>query len=505
MVLRLGPPVLILLGASLGLAAMFLDWTGDGRGIDYILPGQRFQQAHQLPLPLTILAIGIFVGVGVTFLSGASNFLGLRRGRSVLRWSGVIAALMMAAFPVLAHFSYEFWRYYNEYGLGVFRSGDWGPGLSIALAGGFLAIAGVVLSKIVERRPQMGQFLLLGSLVLLGTILASCGGAQSFQTAAGTPPGSGAGWRAIGPEGIDVTSLSISPDYSRDDTIFLGLAGWDLGVFRSTDGGDNWQEVYEGLRGPVAPWVVVSPAFTSDGTLFAGRGNGGVYRSTDGGDSWKRVSRGIPRYEDDGERCGYHIVYDLAFSPSFASDTTVYVGSGNGLFRSTDGGDTWRRVDQGLTSDRVTHVVLSPSFASDNTLFVMGSDFGEAPHLFRSTDRGDTWQKVYSYDEVLEGNFVPWVAVSPEFATDSAIFTSKVCGGVFRSTDGGDTWQDVSQQLTVPAIALSPDYHTCDPPGFTSLVFSPSFTADSSLFVRTEVGIFQLTEFSVADQSLPGT
>jgi hypothetical protein len=107
---------------------------------------------------------------------------------------------------------------------------------------------------------------------------------------------------------------------------------------------------------------------------------------------------------------------------------------------------------------------------------------------------------VYSYHEIFEGNFEPWVVVSPSFATDDTLFTSKVCGGLFRSIDGGDTWQEVSQQFTVPAIALSPGYHTCDPPGFRSLVFSPSFTTNSNLFVWTEVGIFQLSNFSMIEE-----
>ena len=103
-------------------------------------------------MPLTILAIGAIVGAGVACLSGASSLIYLRRGRSVFRWLGVIAALMMAAFPILAHFGYEFWRYYNEYGVGVFQSGDWGTGLWLALVGGGLAVAGVALSRMAERR-----------------------------------------------------------------------------------------------------------------------------------------------------------------------------------------------------------------------------------------------------------------------------------------------------------------------------------------------------------------
>ena len=155
----------------------------------------------------------------------------------------------------------------------------------------------------------MRRYSLPGSLVLLGIILASCSGVQSFQTSS---QGSiGADWRAIGPDRIKVTALAISPAYPSDRTLFIGLHGWDLGVFHSTDGGDSWEEVYEGLRGSSVPWVVVSPGFASDRTLFAGRGNGGVVRSTDGGDSWEKANTGLARHQDVDQCCGYYGVTGL--------------------------------------------------------------------------------------------------------------------------------------------------------------------------------------------------
>ena len=544
------PSLLILAGAGLGLAALFLNWTGDGRGIDYIRPGMRFQQGYQLPLPLTLLAIGAVMGVGISLFIGFWGLFNPRLGRPIVRWSGGIAGLTVASLPIAAHYGYEFWNNYIEYGIGVFRSEDWGTGLWLALAGGVVALAGVALSKIVDKRPRAGPPGHLAALVLMGAVLVSCGQAQSFHTPAQTSPGSETGWRAVGPEGINVTSLAVSPDFPNDRTIFMGLQGWDLGVFRSTDGGESWEEVYEGLRGTIAPWVAVSPTYASDRTLFAGRGNGGVYRSNDGGDSWRKASRGFPRFEDIGECCGYYPAFSLEFSPAYATDRTVYLGSSDGVFRSTDGGDTWQGVVEGLSDTWIIAITLSPSFVSDNTLFVVAQDpnwdsgsslfistnrgdtwrpitanlgplgrlprwIGSSGHkwimsglsvspsyaedgslyaatldgLLKSSDRGQTWKEVFSYD--WQGNFEPWVVVSPTYATDGTVYTSKVCGGVFRSTDRGATWQDVSEDFNVPTAALSSAPRGCNPPGIRFLLFSPSSAEDRDLLVWTEVGIFQ--------------
>ena len=414
----------------------------------------------------------------------------------------------------------------------------------------------------------MRPFTLLGSLVLLAIALVSCGDVQSFQSTS-NPSLVGTNWRAISPEGIDPISLAISPDFSNDSTLFMGLDGWDMGVFRSTDGGDSWQEVYEGLRGSAhGGWVVLSPNFASDRTVFAGRGNGGVVRSTDSGDSWKKANSGLPRYQDVGSCCGYYGVTGLVFSPSFASDSTVFLATWNGLYRSTNGGKTWQNMSQDLAETWVVQVLLSPSFGTDNTVFVLAEapggnalykstdrgetwrqltelqagfrglavpgeadspipnlrvdrwysvpsgivispDFGTDGTLFavtpgipplaedgllRSTDQGNTWETVYTSDRGRQG----WVVLSPNFGTDSTLFTSKVCESVFRSQDRGETWEEVTSELLFPLIGLVPGHHTCDPPGFRTIVFPPSSTTDSTLFVWTEVGIFQLSNFRIS-------
>ena len=248
---------------------------------------------------------------------------------------------------------------------------------------------------------------------------------------------------------------------------------------------------------PPTPWCSRRPLPATD-TVFLGTGNG-LFRSTDLGDTWHEVGQGLADTW----------VIHVAVSPAYGEDHTIFVvarnkdwDAGPALYRSADWGDTWHRVAQRLDVSLgrwiTTRLVLSPSFRADGTLFA-------ATHggLLCSTDRGGTGQTIYSYDEVLEGNFAPWVAISPDFANDNTLFTSKVCGGVARSTDRGDTWQEVGRDLTVPGVVLSSDYHVCNPPGFSSLVFTPSFTSDGTLFVWTEVGIFRISESPEAAAGLP--
>ena len=126
----------------------------------------------------------------------------------------------------------------------------------------------------------------------------------------------------------------------------------------------------------------------------------------------------------------------MAFSPSFKTDNTrfAFTGAGtseedSGLYRSTDGGDSWRRVF-GPRPSGLGHLALSPAFETDSTLF---ADTGV--YVFRSTDRGDAWK------EVLENPAqITSLALSPAFETDYTLYAA-THHALLPSTDGGDTWE----------------------------------------------------------------
>jgi photosystem II stability/assembly factor-like uncharacterized protein len=193
---------------------------------------------------------------------------------------------------------------------------------------------------------------------------------------------------------------------------------------------------------PQVQQLVAAP----DGTLFRVYG-GRLYRSEDGGRNWKLLGRGLPGRQ----------VAALAVSPNYAEDAALlaalssWSGLGAGLFRSTDGGDTWRPSTRGLTDLQVTHVVNSPTFSRDETIFLTAADAG----LFRSTDGGESWLGLADrYAEDVYDRDLGQLAVSPAYADDRLVIIAK--DRLLRSDDGGDSWTDTG----VPGglVAFSPHF-----------------------------------------------
>jgi photosystem II stability/assembly factor-like uncharacterized protein len=148
------------------------------------------------------------------------------------------------------------------------------------------------------------------------------------------------------------------------------LAATEDGLYESTDSGRKWR--LSGLRGQGVRTIVQHPVNSSK--ILAGTEDAGVFVSDDGGKSWRASNAGL----------GLVTVYSIACDPSGAS--TIYLGThGKGVFRSTDGGMSWRNASDGLTNPVVHAIVVLPSRPS--TVFAGTLNGG----LFRSTDAGAHW------------------------------------------------------------------------------------------------------------------
>ena len=228
--------------------------------------------------------------------------------------------------------------------------------------------------------------------------------------------------------------LSFSPDFANDDTIFVCAKFGS--IWRSIDGGTTWGRTTSGQNGlgvGIATTIKVSTNYAVDSTVFVGLSfegglpdtDMGVFSSSDGGDTWSQLS--AEQFDTSLN------INDIAVSPDFANDTTIFLITDATIWKSTDSGVTWSDSQDGLTGAGVD---FSPDYANDNTVFMM---FGNGP--YRTTNEGLSWS--FITDNGVPPEVGKSIAVSPDFAADSTVFAG-TDRGLFKSLDGGDTWAVVS-------------------------------------------------------------
>jgi photosystem II stability/assembly factor-like uncharacterized protein len=252
----------------------------------------------------------------------------------------------------------------------------------------------------------------------------------------------GNSWQVLGqglPAVFPISALAISPAYNQDRIVYAGGNYLAPHIFVSTDGGESWQASAQGLPESSSGVDVIafSPGYAMDHTArlsspksaYAWLKNRGLYRSTNGGSSWEQV------FEEEEWS-----VQSLVLSPRFPTDGMLLGALFGQLHQSLDGGFTWQDLSAGLPAGTVwvRALVLSPDFESDGTLFA-GLDEG----VIKSTDGGRTWRPVNAGLPLKDEGQPPSVlslAISPDYPTDGTLFVGLVNHGVYKSVDEGESW-----------------------------------------------------------------
>lgn len=240
--------------------------------------------------------------------------------------------------------------------------------------------------------------------------------------------------------------------------------------YRSSDGGVTWTGRATGI-GFNSPINVLAPSpcyNIADLAIYLGAGDG-TYRSLDSGDSWTRVLSGDS-------------VQALALSPDFCMDSTLFSGLMlDGVRKSTNGGTTWSTANSGLPSTQVRSLAISPGFTGDQTIFsgILGQG------VYKSTNGGTTWSAANAGIDTLTPLAL---AISPNFAADRTIYAAttdgQYSGGgphyhIYKSVNGGDSWI-----LTDSGLSGA----------ITRLELSEQFSTDHTLFAVTSSGIYKSTD-----------
>jgi photosystem II stability/assembly factor-like uncharacterized protein len=206
-------------------------------------------------------------------------------------------------------------------------------------------------------------------------------------------------------------------------TMFVLQDPWNPSVFyagpstlwKSTDHGATWQRA--GLGEVFAPDGIQGVTPTRSGALYTAIWGGGVAASTNQGRTWKRLERGL-----------YPKVMDVETGDGRA----LWAGTDRGVFRSIDGGNTWRRM-------AVPTQLSTTSLVVQGRMILAGGDHA----VYRSADGGKTWQ--LAMDGLPLDPYVYGLVADP--SRSGRIYASLNSDGLFRSDDGGRHWTAIDRGI----------------------------------------------------------
>ena len=267
-----------------------------------------------------------------------------------------------------------------------------------------------------------------------------------------TPTFNGLRFRSIGPAFTSGRVVGFAVDPTNSSRYYVAVASG--GVWKTLNNGTTWAPVFDNEGSYSIGAIAVDPKNPSTVWVGTGENNSqrsvsygnGVYRSDDGGRSWRnlglKTSEHIGRIAIDAKDS--NIVYVAAQGPLWGP------GGERGLFKTIDGGKTWKNILSISENTGVTDVAIDPQ--DSNTIYAASYqrrrhfwtliDGGPESALYKSSDAGATWNKLRAGLPTVELGRIG-IAISP---VDSNVIYATVeaadrKGGIFRSSDRGGSWE----------------------------------------------------------------
>ncbi len=222
------------------------------------------------------------------------------------------------------------------------------------------------------------------------------------------------------------------------------------GVYKSTDAGKSWKKLGLDLTQHIAR-VVIHPKnpdvvfVAAQGALYSKSKERGIYKSTDGGVTWKNVL-----YVDEKTGCAElsmdmnnpSILYAAMWEHGRQPWKVTSGGPGSGLYKSTDGGEHWEKMQEGLPKEMGKMSIAVCRSNSEKVYALIESDWEkEAGGLYVSNNAGKNWSQVTG-DHRIIGRAWYYIELFPDPLNENVLYVMNAPS--MRSIDGGKTWEDIS-------------------------------------------------------------
>ena len=302
-------------------------------------------------------------------------------------------------------------------------------------------------------------------------------------------------WRQIGPD-KGGRSIGVSGVKGRPQEAYFGAVGG--GLWKTTNGGNDWLPVTDGQIGSTSVGAVAVSESNPD-VVYIGtgevciRGNiipgDGVYKSTDAGKTWTKV--GFSDKQNISEIRVHPTNPDVVWVAAFGFHASP--NAERGVFKTTDGGRTWRKVlyrddktgaidiSVDRTNPNVLYAAMWEAFRKEYTM----SSGGPGSGLFKSTDGGETWTEITRRPGLPATGVVGRIGVDVSGADPNRVYAlvENENGGLFSSDNGGQTWTLVNSNRNIRQRAFYYTHITADPKNRDVV-----YALNTSLFKSTDGG-----------------
>ena len=225
------------------------------------------------------------------------------------------------------------------------------------------------------------------------------------------------------------------------------MSSYGDGVYKSYDGGKTWehmglektQQISRIVIHPKNPNIVL---VAGQGAIHGATQDRGIYKSVDGGKTWKKVL-----YINENTGCAelsmdMHnpmVLYAAMWHNLRLPWKVISGGPGSGLYKSTDGGETWKQMTKGLPKEMGKMSIAVSKANSDKVYALIESDWEkDLGGLYVSDDAGGSWSQVSDDHRLIQRSWY-YIEMFPDPQDEHTVYV--MCASALRSIDGGKTWE----------------------------------------------------------------